>query len=193
MITGVDLFCGVGGLTHGLAKSGVSMVAGIDIDPQCQYPYERNNQALFVKQDIKTLTADVIRNLWHDAPCKLLAGCAPCQPFSTYSRTKRRSERDGKWDLVAEFGRLVCEAGPDLVTMENVPQLCDHSVFSDFLAALHGYKVWYGVVECSLYGVPQTRRQAHCTADSSGRREGPCQPPGRRIARATRALLCAGA
>ncbi|WCF28866.1 DNA cytosine methyltransferase [Xylella fastidiosa] len=37
-IVGVDLFCGVGGLTHGLARGGISVAAGIDIDPNCQFP-----------------------------------------------------------------------------------------------------------------------------------------------------------
>ncbi|WP_200852488.1 DNA cytosine methyltransferase, partial [Klebsiella pneumoniae] len=41
----VDLFCGAGGLTHGLVLEGVPVVAGIDIDPVCKFPYETNNKA----------------------------------------------------------------------------------------------------------------------------------------------------
>jgi hypothetical protein len=33
-ITCVDLFCGLGGLTHGLVRGGVHVVAGVDVDPQ---------------------------------------------------------------------------------------------------------------------------------------------------------------
>ena len=44
-ISAVDLFCGVGGLTHGLQLSGIPVVAGIDVEPSCQYAYERNNNA----------------------------------------------------------------------------------------------------------------------------------------------------
>ncbi|WP_443708045.1 DNA cytosine methyltransferase, partial [Ruminococcus bicirculans (ex Wegman et al. 2014)] len=39
----VDLFCGIGGLTHGLINSGLNVIAGFDIDPTCQYTYEHNN------------------------------------------------------------------------------------------------------------------------------------------------------
>ena len=40
----VDLFCGVGGLTCGLKKAGLNVVAGIDNDITCQYAYETNNK-----------------------------------------------------------------------------------------------------------------------------------------------------
>ena len=44
----VDLFCGAGGLTHGFILEGVPVVAGIDLDPACRFPYETNNgQAKF--------------------------------------------------------------------------------------------------------------------------------------------------
>jgi DNA (cytosine-5)-methyltransferase 1 len=39
-IEAIDLFCGVGGLTHGLIKEGINVKAGIDIDEACQFPYE---------------------------------------------------------------------------------------------------------------------------------------------------------
>lgn len=32
----VDLFCGVGGLTHGLQLSGLNVVAGIDFEESCR-------------------------------------------------------------------------------------------------------------------------------------------------------------
>lgn len=36
-IEGIDLFCGAGGLSYGLATQGVRVVAGIDVDPACQF------------------------------------------------------------------------------------------------------------------------------------------------------------
>ena len=44
-ISAVDLFCGVGGLTHGLQLSGIPVVAGLDVEHSCQYAYEQNNNA----------------------------------------------------------------------------------------------------------------------------------------------------
>ncbi len=159
MIGCVDLFCGLGGLTHGLARGGVSVVAGIDLDAHCRFPYEKNNDALFIQADVKRLTGDGLKLLLKGFGRTLLAGCAPCQPFSTYSRKGRSQRDDDKWDLVWDFGRLVVELRPDFVTMENVPQLVDHPVFDEFLSALKGYNVWWDVIDCANYGVPQTRKR----------------------------------
>jgi DNA (cytosine-5)-methyltransferase 1 len=167
-ITCVDLFCGLGGLTHGLIKGGINVVAGIDIDPQCKFPYEENNGVDFIQADITNVAGHELCELWGDGEYTLLAGCAPCQPFSTYSRAGRQSRSGTQWDLVGEFGRLVQEARPDFVTMENVPQLLYHTVFDEFISALNGYHVWRKVVECSQYGVPQTRKRLVLIASRFG-------------------------
>src|SRR3712207_8669067 len=44
----IDLFCGAGGLTHGLISEGIQVVAGIDVDEACRHPYTTNNAALFI-------------------------------------------------------------------------------------------------------------------------------------------------
>jgi DNA (cytosine-5)-methyltransferase 1 len=164
----VDLFCGLGGLTHGLIKGGVQVAAGIDIDTQCRFPYQENNDATFIEADVRNLSSKELRVLWKGGAHSLLAGCAPCQPFSTYSRKGRGSRKDTKWELVADFGRLVSEARPDFVTMENVPQLVDHQVFAAFLETLNGYHIWWDVIECAQYGVPQTRKRLVLLASQLG-------------------------
>lgn len=159
MIRCVDLFCGIGGLTHGLARGGISVVAGVDIDPHCRFPYEANNHATFIDRDVAALNGSDLGFLWGKGNYTMLAGCAPCQPFSTYSRKGRAKRGDRNWDLVSHFSRLIKEASPDLVTMENVPQLLDHVVFDKFLSSVKQYHVWYDVVECARYGIPQTRKR----------------------------------
>ena len=159
MIVGVDLYCGLGGLTHGLVRAGVRVVAGVDIDPECRFPYEHNNSARFIEADVCRLTGADLRSLWEPNDVTLLAGCAPCQPFSSYSRCGGLARRDEKWHLVSEFGRLVRESEPDLVTVENVPQLADHDVFQELLGTLRAYHVWWDIVQCVDYGVPQTRKR----------------------------------
>lgn len=169
MIGCVDVFCGLGGLTHGLAKGGVHVKAGIDLDPECRFPYEANNIARFHDLDVCKVSGDQIRALWGGERYSLLAGCAPRQPFSTYGRHKERQPSSKrKWNLVADFARLVNESSPDFVTMENVPQLVDHEVFRDFLAALRGYHTWWEVIDCVRYSVPQTRRRLVLLASRIG-------------------------
>jgi DNA (cytosine-5)-methyltransferase 1 len=172
-IRAVDLFCGVGGLTHGLRRGGIDVAAGVDLDRSCRYAYEKNNSpSTFVEHDVNLLTAEHVLDLFGDARVKLLAGCAPCQPFSTYSRSDRRKKggepEDGDWSLVASFGRLVREVQPDLVTMENVPQLLLHDVFKEFLEALAGYHAMWSVVDCDRVGVPQRRRRMVLLASKFG-------------------------
>ena len=160
MISCVDLFCGLGGLTHGLSKGGVRVVAGIDVDSTCRFPYEANNTARFIELDVKKVSGQQLRELWGNHDFSLLAGCAPCQPFSTYGRRKGKKPTSKKrWGLVSHFARLIHEAQPDFVTMENVPQLIHHRVFSDFVESLRDYFVWWGVIDCAQYGVPQTRKR----------------------------------
>lgn len=85
MIEAVDLFCGSGGLTCGLRQSGVKVLAGVDFEKECQYPYEKNNGAKFLNWEIaKTEAADVAA-LYSNGSIRVLAGCSTCQPFSKYN------------------------------------------------------------------------------------------------------------
>lgn len=168
-ISCVDLFCGAGGLTHGFVLEGLPVVAGIDMDPACRFPYEANNQARFVERDISKVTAEELKELYGDAEVKVLAGCAPCQPFSTYAQ-RYSLDSDGKWGLLYEFARLAKETKPDVITMENVPTVAKHAVFHDFVDTLKRlkYHVWYDVVDSSRYGVPQARRRMVLLASRYG-------------------------
>ena len=167
-ITAVDLFCGVGGLTHGLAKSGISVKAGIDIESSCRYAYEANNKAKFIEADVEDLSSGSLAELFAGAELSLLAGCAPCQPFSSYSQGDRGRAGSNDWRLLQSFGRLVREVQPDLVTMENVPQLHKHEIFDGFLKDLKGYAVKWGVVECMGIGIPQARKRLVLIASRLG-------------------------
>lgn len=162
VINAVDLFCGAGGLTHGLEKSGINVVAGYDIEESCRFAYEHNNQAIFINQDVTKLQKEDIDAHLQGADYTLLAGCAPCQPFSTYSRTTNTTgQNDKRWSLLNSFGRLVVEVRPDFVTMENVPGLISQPVFDDFLQQLTdaGYQYEYRVIFCPDYGMAQTRKR----------------------------------
>jgi DNA (cytosine-5)-methyltransferase 1 len=156
----VDLFCGAGGLTHGFVKEGLPVVAGIDLDGACRYPYEQNNDSIFIEKDVSDFSVNELSELYGNSKIKILAGCAPCQPFSSYSQ-RYDINRNERWSLLNEFSRLAKGTKPDIITMENVPSVQKHQIFSDFVKELesHKYHVWYKIVDSSHYGVAQTRKR----------------------------------
>lgn len=159
-IEAVDLFCGVGGLTAGLLKAGIKVRAGYDIAQGCSFAYEYNNKAVFVHKDVAEVSADEILTWYSEGSIRLLAGCAPCQPFSTYNQGKDTT-KDKKWPLLYHFARLINEIKPELVTMENVPEVVKHKVYQDFIEELKslGYSIYAKEVVCVEYGIPQTRKR----------------------------------
>ena len=170
LIETVDLFCGAGGLTCGLAKTRrIDVRCGVDIDPSCEFPYTSNNKSLFLLKRIEDITAAEVLSYFSEKKPKLLAGCAPCQTFSRYYNPQKKSE-DSRWKLLLEFGRLVSGVQPEFVTMENVPNLRKYDVFRKFVGILikNGYFLWYDVVDCSAYGLPQRRRRLVLLASKYG-------------------------
>lgn len=172
-VRAVDLFCGAGGLTHGLIKAGVDVTAGVDCVESCQYAYTYNNRAVYLQRDVRDVHAsDLTRYLKKKRPdgdLTLLAGCAPCQTFSSYNR--KADSSDPRWNLLGEFLRLVEETKPDLVTMENVPELATKDVFLTFVSGLKrlGYAdPSWKVVRCEDYGLPQHRRRLVLLASRFG-------------------------
>jgi DNA (cytosine-5)-methyltransferase 1 len=177
----VDLFCGIGGLTHGLQLAGLNVVAGIDVDATCKYPYEENNKAIFIKSDVAKISSKKIAQYYGDNDIRILVGCAPCQPFSKYTKRYRKEEKkkgrqgdswqkDKKWRLLYSFAKKIKDVKPDIVSMENVPELANEKVFQDFLATLKSldYYVSYCIAYCPDYGVPQSRKRLVLLASKFG-------------------------
>lgn len=160
-IVAVDLFCGAGGLTRGLLDAGIRVVAGYDIAEECRYPYEHNNHpVVFKKESVSDITGQQLSALYPDGCWRVLVGCAPCQPFSKYTQGLD-STADEKWGLLHHFARLVEEVTPDVVSMENVPELRRHAIFDEFVTRLKAlrYQVASSVVFCPDYGIPQQRNR----------------------------------
>lgn len=154
-----DMFCSIGGLTYGLQKAGITVNAGLDIDGSCRYAYEKNCEATFIEADIKDLSFSDISTYFNDAEYRILVGCAPCQPFSSHTAKIKSRQPDSKWNLIDEFLRIILEGQPEIISMENVPQLMDKSVYHKFKHELTdaGYKIADGIIYCSDFGVPQKR------------------------------------
>lgn len=170
----VDLFCGIGGLTHGLVLEGLNVVAGVDNDRSCKFAFEKNNRAKFIGKSVARFTPRELRALYRGATTRILVGCAPCQPFSALNKKRaKRKEAQKHWYPMYRFMRLVKEVKPEIVSMENVPDLTKedrYPVFSDFLRVLReqNYHVSFRVVDSSRYGVPQRRMRVVLLASRLG-------------------------
>ena len=110
----------------------------------------------------------------------MLAGCAPCQPFSTYSQSRKTP--DGRWELLRSFLRLADDLRPEIVTMENVHGLSAKPIWWEFVEGLKdaGYYVTWEEVLCSDFGVPQSRKRLVLIASQIGPVEMPTAQIGRR-------------
>ena len=172
--TTLDLFCGAGGLTRGLLDAGIKVIAGYDVDRDCKYPYEHNNPGVqFFRRSVRSLTGAELAKQYPPNAVRVLVGCAPCAPFSQYTQG-HETKADKKWNLLNEFGRLVKELKPDIVSMENVPDLRRHSVFERFQEVLksEGFSFETGkdkqIVYCPDYGLPQHRSRLVLVASRLG-------------------------
>lgn len=172
--TAADIFCGAGGLTRGLLDAGISVVAGYDIDPSCQFAYEHNNRpAAFNKQCVTDISGAHLAAHYPRGHVRILVGCAPCQTFSRYTQGLD-NENDPKWTLLREFSRIVRELKPDIVSMENVPELQDYNVFEEFLDVLRQEGFHFDdepesrIVYCPDYGMAQQRHRLVLVASRLG-------------------------
>jgi len=175
-ISAVDLFCGVGGLTHGLRQVGINVIAGIDVDPTCRYAYEKNNGAQFIEKDIREFKGAELSELYPSDSIKFLVGCAPCQPFSVLPKNRSQPPHaDEKWGLLNEFARLVAEVRPEIVAFENITPIRKKNVFTNFVETLDSldYEIWKDLLYCPDYGVPQKRRRLILIASRLGVVESP--------------------
>jgi DNA (cytosine-5)-methyltransferase 1 len=155
----IDLFCGIGGLSYGLQQAGLNVVVGIDNDARCEYGYTANNKATFILDDIGNISSEKIKSLFGNAEITVLAGCAPCQP---YSGLNQRGSSLEKMQPLEKFAKLIEETKPTIVSMENVRGLAregKYPVFNKFIGTLkdNGYHINYQIINASDYGAPQNR------------------------------------
>ncbi len=160
----IDLFSGCGGLTLGLTQAGFRVVGAVEIDPLAVETYRRNHRHVLVwDRDISKLTGTaVMRQLkLKRGQLDLLAGCPPCQGFSTLTTLNGRIGRDKRNDLVFQFLRFVRTLRPKAVMMENVPGLGKNARIQKIVAALErmGYRCKFDVLNAADYGVPQRRHR----------------------------------
>jgi len=161
----IDLFSGCGGLTLGLRQAGFQVIGAVEIDPVAVETYKSNHKRVHVwTKDICDLTIEEIRKRFNLRPGELdlVAGCPPCQGFSTMTTLNGRYDRnDDRNNLVFQYLRIIQGLRPKAVMMENVPDLLKDGRSATLKRELEalGYVCKMDVLDTSKYGVPQRRRR----------------------------------
>lgn len=159
----VDLFCGAGGLSKGLINSGIKVKCAVEIDKTAASTYTNNIGDIVIVDDIRNVKSESIleRININKGELFLLAGCPPCQTFS--SLQKHKKDNDERDELVFEFVRIVNEIEPMFVLMENVPGMSrgrGKEIFRKAVDKLNEkYHTYNTIVNCADYGVPQQRKR----------------------------------
>jgi len=161
-LTAVSLFAGVGGFDLALERSGVKVVASVEIDAKAsailakQFP----NSKLF--NDIKGVTGEQLINAGFDPRNGIITGGFPCQDLSMAG--KRAGLGGARSGLFWEICRLLDETKTQFFILENVPGLLSSNQGKDMATVLEalverGYRIGYRVLDAQYFGVPQRRRR----------------------------------
>lgn len=106
-MTVIDLYCGGGGASAGMMQAGASLVTGIDILDQAEYPY------WFFHADVAKVDASYLSRF------DFAWASPPCQAYSYAAARWRNTGRE--WpDLIDMTRSKLLEAGIPFV-IENVP------------------------------------------------------------------------
>lgn len=156
-LTSLELCAGAGGQALGLEMAGFEHVALVEIDKDASATLRLNRpNCNTLNLDLKAFDASGFEGV------DLVAGGVPCPPFS---KAGKQLGAEDERNLFDEAIRIVREAKPRAVMLENVRGLLD-DCFADYrahiLSQLHalGYEAEWKLLNASDFGVPQLRPRA---------------------------------
>jgi len=164
ILNSIDLFSGVGGLTEGMHQADFKTELAFEVNEIASRAYKLNHKDTEVlTKDIRKVSIASIKGKLGEKKLHLLAGCPPCQGFSSIRRLNRSQPvMDERNSLIMEYLRLIKGLKPLTIMMENVPGLVSYNLFDKVIDTLDNelkYHVDYKVVNVKDYGVPQSRKR----------------------------------
>jgi DNA (cytosine-5)-methyltransferase 1 len=172
----LDFFSGCGGMSSGFAALSkeipfFEVIGACDIHSDALRSFEKNYNAPGVNCDIRTLLSDSKLSEFMNKISKrdetkplVLIGCAPCQGFSSH-RKKDWYREDERNSLVGVFAEIAVKLNPEIIVIENVPELLGKKYWENFKEAYDiftdaGYIVKQSIYNTATFGVPQERFRA---------------------------------
>jgi DNA (cytosine-5)-methyltransferase 1 len=153
-LTALEICAGAGGQSAGLEAAGFDLAAAVEIDRDACNTLRKNRPHWkVIEGSITEINGSDFRGI------DLLAGGVPCPPFSIAG--KQLGPEDER-DLFPEALRLVEEARPTAVLLENVPGFAS-ARFTEYRRNLIrsfsrlGYEAQWRVLNACWFGVPQLR------------------------------------
>ncbi len=162
----LDTFAGAGGFSLGFQLSGFyDIVGAIEIDEwaAATFKYNHPNANVLIKDIAKIPDEELMDNF---KGVDFLLGGPPCQGFSVCNKNAG-DPKDPRNSLFKEFIRVARVLSPNMVIMENVPNLVKAktekkelviTIIRKELEAL-GYNTKTAILDATNYGVPQIRRR----------------------------------
>ncbi len=163
----LDAFAGAGGFSLGFEQAGCKIVGAVELDSWASETFRANHpKATVFQRDIQNLKDDELTDAFGKSRPSILIGGPPCQGFSVCVR-ENGDPHDPRNSLFREFVRLARLFEPEVVVMENVPNIVKArtrsnqfvaNIIQSELKAL-GYYVYSNILEAVNFGVPQIRKR----------------------------------
>ncbi len=150
----ISLFSGCGGLDIGFEQHGFEPVVCVDNDPEACKTLRLNRPEWAVYE------GDIRQFKPHTSVDGVIGG-PPCQGFSTAGKGDPNDARNFLW---REYFRVVAEAKPRFIVLENVPGMLrpgTRAYFDELIDAFTqlGFELSFGILNAADFGVPQNRRR----------------------------------
>ncbi len=164
----LDTFAGAGGFSLGFEMAGFEIVGAIERDKWASDTYKENHSNVnVVVGDITELTDDYILEQFSLNRPDVILGGPPCQGFFSIANRNSGDPKDPRNSLFEEFLRVGKLLNPDVMIMENVPNLIKsktankEKVIDIIVSEMEdmGYNVYVKILEAYNYGIPQLRKR----------------------------------
>lgn len=172
----LDAFAGAGGFSLGFQMAGFHVIGGIEKDAWAAETFLANHQnSSVLVGDIEKFSDEHLISAFGEHPPTIIVGGPPCQGFSVCIQKTAGDPSDPRNSLFQEFIRLGRLFSPELMVMENVPNLItaktqDRRLVIDIIVKELeglGYTVAYDILQAVDYGVPQIRKRLFVVASKT--------------------------